>query len=137
MNKCAVSGSPALAVLQSIGMIGGPSQLANTSSGKETALVIITNKRSGSHVSSSIGLPDSLKSLFQGGLRFDASEEYLEFRFLVLNAAMITGVLFTAVFIALDWFGVNSLGWGQLLATEINCVLTAGLVVVLRGGEQV
>ena len=136
MNKPAVSGSPALAVVQSIGMIGGASKLANTSSGKQTALVIIAKKRSGFHVSSSIALPDSLKSLFQGGLRFDASEEYLEFRFLVLNAAMITGVLFTAVFIALDWFGVNSLGWGQLLATAINCVLTAALVFVLRGRKQ-
>ena len=87
----------------------------------------------GSPVSTFTYLPGSLKSLLQGGLRFDASEEYLEFRFRVLNAVMITGVLFTAIFILIDWAGLNSLGHGQLLATEVNCVLTAGLVFMLRG----
>ena len=87
----------------------------------------------GSPVSTFTYLPGSLKSLLQGGLRFDASDEYLEFRFRVLNAVMITGVLFTAIFILIDWAGLNSLGHGQLLATEINCALTAGLVFMLRG----
>jgi len=80
--------------------------------------------------------PDSLKSLLKGGVRFDSSEEYLEFRFLVLNAVMITGVLFTAVFILIDWAGINSLGWGQFLATGINCALTAALVLLLRGRKH-
>ena len=39
----------------------------------------------------------------------------------------------TAVFILIDWAGVNGLGHGQLLATESNCALTAGLVFMLRG----
>ena len=90
----------------------------------------------GSPVSTFTYLPGSLKSLLQGGLRFDASEEYLEFRFRVLNAVMITGVLFTAIFILIDWAGLNSLGHGQLLATEVNCVLTAGLVFMLRGRKE-
>lgn len=90
----------------------------------------------GSPVSTFTYLPGSLKSLLQGGLRFDASEEYLEFRFRVLNAVMITGVLFTAIFILIDWAGLNSLGHGQLLATEINCALTAGLVFMLRGRKE-
>ena len=90
----------------------------------------------GSPVSTFTYLPGSLKSLLQGGLRFDASDEYLEFRFRVLNAVMITGVLFTAIFILIDWAGLNSLGHGQLLATEVNCVLTAGLVFMLRGRKE-
>lgn len=104
--------------------------------GRCVTLAIITRKINGPPVSTPTYFPDSLKTLLKGGLWFDASEEYLEFRFLLLNAVMLTGILFTAAFIVIDWVGLNSLGWGQLLATEINCLLTAILVLVLRGRKH-
>ena len=103
---------------------------------RRVALAIITRKINGSPVPTPTIFPESLKSLLKGGLWFDASEEYLEFRFLLLNAVMLTGILFTAAFVVIDWVGLNSLGWGQLLATEINCLLTVVLVLVLRGRKH-
>ncbi len=76
------------------------------------------------------------RSLLTSGLEFGASEEYLEFRFRLLNAAMLTGIFFTLVFIAVDHLGFNHLGDTQLLATEINCALTVLFFVVLRGRKN-
>lgn len=73
-----------------------------------------------------------INSLLTSGIEFDDSEEYLEFRFRMLNAVMLTGVLFTVVFIGLDWAGWNSLGRAQLLATQINCLCTIALIFLLR-----
>lgn len=54
----------------------------------------------------------------------------------MLITVMLTGVFFTAVFIAADYSGLNSLGQGQLVATEINCVLTALMILALRGRKH-
>lgn len=77
-----------------------------------------------------------LNYLLTGGVHFDDSEEYLQFRFAMLNAFMLTGVLFTALFIVVDWLGINSLGPAQLGATIANCALTAALFFALRGRKR-
>jgi len=76
------------------------------------------------------------RSLLNSGIEFGASEEYLEFRFRLLNAAMLTGIFFTLVFIVVDHAGFNRLGDTQLVAIEVDCALTFLLFVVLRGRKE-
>jgi diguanylate cyclase (GGDEF)-like protein len=77
-----------------------------------------------------------INSLLTSGIEFDDSEDYLEFRFRLLNVVMLTGIAFTALFVVCNWAGVNDLGTWQLLATQINCVATLGLLLFLRGRKS-
>jgi diguanylate cyclase (GGDEF)-like protein len=78
----------------------------------------------------------TLNSLLTSGLDFDDSEEYLEFRFRMLNAVMLTGIFFSFLFVLIDLLGFNSLGNRQLMATVINCVASSGLLFFLRGRKE-
>lgn len=75
-------------------------------------------------------------TLLNGKVDFDDSEEYLEFRFRLLNAVMLTGIFFSALFVAIDLAGINSLGYRQLVATEINCAASIALFLSLRGHKK-
>jgi diguanylate cyclase (GGDEF)-like protein len=83
-----------------------------------------------------IGINVTLNSLLTSGLEFDDSEEYLEFRFRMLNAVMLTGIFFSFLFVLIDLLGFNSLGNRQLMATVINCVASSGLLFFLRGRKE-
>ena len=78
----------------------------------------------------------NLSSLLTSGIEFDESEEYLGFRFRLLNAVMLAGIAFTALFMVFDWAGVNHLGDWQLLATGIDFAVTLGLFLLLRGRKH-
>jgi len=78
----------------------------------------------------------NLITLLTSGIEFDESEEYLGFRFRLLNAVMLTGIIFTALFVVFDWTGINHLGHWQLLATEIDFAVTLGLFLLLRGRKH-
>lgn len=75
-------------------------------------------------------------SLLTSNVEFDDSEEYLEFRFRLLNAVMLAGIFFSALFIVIDLAGINHLDGRQFAATEINCALSAALFLMLRGQKQ-
>ena len=78
----------------------------------------------------------NLITLLTSGIEFDESEEYLGFRFRLLNAVMLTGIIFTALFVIFDWTGINHLGDWQLLSTEIDFAVTLGLFLLLRGRKH-
>ena len=78
----------------------------------------------------------NLRSLLNGNVTFDGSEDYQGFRFRLLNAALLTGILFTSVFVVIDVLGFNRLGAWQLGATVIDGLATAGLFLLLRGHKQ-
>ena len=75
-------------------------------------------------------------SLLSSGAEFNESEDYLAFRFRLLNAVMLTGLVFSGLFILVDWLGMNELGPRQLLATKLNWIATLGLLFLLRGRKQ-
>lgn len=75
----------------------------------------------------------NLDSILCSGIRFGDDEEFLAFRFRLLNALMLVGAFFTSMFITIEWLGINHLGSEQLAATIANCLLTLVLIPVLRG----
>jgi diguanylate cyclase (GGDEF)-like protein len=83
-----------------------------------------------------LGINVTLNSLLTSGLAFDDNEEYLEFRFRMLNAVMLTGIFFSFLFVLIDLLGLNSLGNRQLMATVINCAASCGLLFFLRGRKE-
>lgn len=72
-------------------------------------------------------------SLLNGGVVFAADDEYLAFRFRLLNALMLVSAFFTAVFLLLEGLGVNHLGRQQTTATALDCAFSLFLLLVLRG----
>lgn len=77
-----------------------------------------------------------INSLLTSGIEFDDHEDYLEFKFRLLNVIILAGIFFTALFVVFDWAGINHLGRRQLLATEFDCVATLGLLLWLRGRKR-
>lgn len=77
-----------------------------------------------------------IHSLLTGGIKFDESEEYLEFRFRLLNAVMLTAIVFSALFVAVDLAGWNRLGAGQLQMTVLNGTTCLILFLLLRGRKS-
>lgn len=75
-------------------------------------------------------------SLLSSGAEFNESEDHLAFRFRLLNTVMLTGLVFSGLFIVVDWLGMNDLGPRQLLATKLNWIVTLGLLFLLRGHKQ-
>ena len=72
-------------------------------------------------------------SLLTSGLVFTESEEYLEFRFRLLNTMMLAGVVFSTLFVALDALGWVRLGAVQRGVTVVAVFCTAGMMLFLRG----
>lgn len=75
----------------------------------------------------------NLQSFLDGGIEFLEDEEYLAFRYRLLNAAMLTATVFAGLFVLIDWAGINHLGRWQLLATQVYFLLCLLLMAGLRG----
>lgn len=58
-------------------------------------------------------------SLLSSGAEFNESEDHFAFRFRRLNTVKLTGLVFSGLFIVVDWLGMNDLGPQQLLATRV------------------
>lgn len=77
-----------------------------------------------------------VNSLLTSGIEFDEGEDYLEFKFRLLNAVMLIGIVCTTLFVAFDLSAINALGPWQLLVTGIDGITTLGLLVLLRGRKN-
>ncbi len=75
-------------------------------------------------------------SLLTSGIEFDEGDDYLEFRFRLLNAVMLIGIVCTTLFVAFDLSAINGLGPWQLLVTGIDGITTLGLLILLRGRKN-
>ena len=72
-------------------------------------------------------------AILTSGIVFSESEEYLEFRFRLLNTMMIAGIAFALLFVILDALGMTRLGAEQRMVTVATVITTAGLMAFLRG----
>jgi diguanylate cyclase (GGDEF)-like protein len=77
-----------------------------------------------------------IDSFLTGGIKFDESEEFLEFRIRFLNAVMLTAVVFSALFIVVNLADGNSIDVGQLRVTALNCLASLALLLHLRGRKH-
>lgn len=72
-------------------------------------------------------------ALLTSGIDFTESEEFLAFRFRLLNTMMLAGIVFTTLFVILDALGWVHLGGIQRYVTVCAVFCTAGLMAFLRG----
>jgi len=71
-----------------------------------------------------------------GSVSFSDSEEYLEFRFRFLIVVLLTGSLFTAVFIVGDQSGLNPLDSPHLRSMTVFALFAFTLWLMLRGHKE-
>lgn len=71
-----------------------------------------------------------------GDVVFPQSEEYDEFRYKFLIVLMLSGALFTALFVAGEYAQVNRIETPHLLSMQLFTLCTVGLWLVLRGRKQ-
>lgn len=74
--------------------------------------------------------------LLTSGIRFDESEEFLEYRFRFVNATGYIAVLSTLAFVLLDWLGINRLEHVQLVAIELFAAVELLALWCLYGRKQ-
>lgn len=77
-----------------------------------------------------------LNQLIFGKVEFGESEEYLEFQFRLLCVVLISGALFTLLFLIGDYSHLNSLSQGHVRSMEAFTSITFVLWLLLRGRKH-
>lgn len=77
-----------------------------------------------------------LNRLIFGQVEFGESEEYLEFQFRFLCVVLISGALFTLLFLVGDYSHLNSLSQGHVRSMEAFTTITFVLWLFLRGRKH-
>lgn len=77
-----------------------------------------------------------LENFFFGNSEFDENEEYFKFSYHFLLVNMWFGVIVTALFIVIEWTGLNTIGPPHIQMMQVFTVLGTLLIIILRGRKD-
>lgn len=73
---------------------------------------------------------------WSGDVSFGEDEEFLQFKYTFLMVLMLVGMPFSALFVALDWLGINSIGGLHRVSVQAYVIGSAVLIALLRGHKE-
>ena len=75
-------------------------------------------------------------ALLSSNIEFGDSEEYLAFRFRLLNVALLSVIVLCPLFVLLDVFGLNRIGVEHRYLNMAYCLVAVALFFLLRGRKH-